>query len=1412
MENEINENLLCPLSLDWFIEPVILNCCGASVSKEEIINWSKYKDNCPLCRGDLNINNLVINRNLAYLVEEAKSKGISKPSLEKRLHKQKWKAKLYRLNNINYRDTSIGRLKIECLDPNYTFKTLLIPVIDESGSMSGKPMEQVRYSLKRLVDLNYRNKNLITNMIGYSDTAKSYFLDTSKSIESNYQTCDYFGRGGGTYFSEAFREIVEVLKKFKSNVDITSVVIVFLTDGCDSTVSTNRSSMIQKLKSEIDKTWNIDYTIHSIGFTNSHDYDFINGLRLIGKKEGAYRFADPDEDIDSLSSKIFSIINKIAETSSVPIKIVDSYDMKLLSGEDNSFWMNITNVDFNNDHIVKIKINNCEEINLVVEVVEDENLVEIWNEWYSNLIDEVASEFLNIINDNPYFKLDKLDVRLHCELLIQRSKRIINYCKDEIEVARIKNLLDQINIYQKGGKIDKQKLNDLKFEGKFATEIKPKEITKSVDTLQPSAFAKKNIKLPWVVYKKPGYNISDISKYKEEVYKQVLLNSYDETKKWAFDNAEKIYKIIDEYGNNLVHLCAFIGRFGMLESFLESKLFKVNELNNDNLNALDLAILAGNFISAEILINYNYKPELSNNQIIMSCISKGYVKTLNLLFKHKLIFVYEELAMSAPSTKDEVYLRSKMESGISISFAIVKGVYDTVLEKLNSLEPMSWKEILTVFNKPTNDHVKIIDLLLKNKKLDPNEVIEWKDLDTGETDIIWPLFACCEKGNLEMLDVLMKYVDKSMINKQSLRGTTALWIACCNNKIDIIMNLLENGADPNISNFKGDSPLVPACQKGLINVVQILLEVGININSYNKNRDTPILICCRTGNYKVLEVLLNNLKSEKEVQDQLSIKADIDGFNALFASVEADKVECIKIILDKKFNIEDRTDESNEIIQGATPLHLACYYGKLKAAETLISYGADLESTTTVQKFTPLHIAIKQGHKDVVRYLLSQEKSKNSINKEDKNGKTPLYYSKMTGNEELYDEFFRNKLADILYEIIILKDPVLEKNCTDLLIKYGQSYFAYTYRDIAAITFDNNSSILSESFLTNNLYLVEKLIKVMGANINQSDDFGITPAFWMMMMDYKEIELSQVDKNSFDKLNRINSVLSNLQSKMLLKLPSYSGQLVYSKENEIPSSVVKMNYSFNSKTKNSEFINDYKEKSISLMGFMDQLKNSKNFPKNSKCLDYLLWDAKVHTIRVMASLDESYINVKPYHIMSLYLLTQNSLIFRELNDVLVNWNPDTFLKPFLYSVCQTIDLLPNYVGEIYKCVESNFLLSNYKIGDVMNWELFSFASTEWKSATELINNKKGIIFIIHSKTGKKISHLVKNQSDEDVIFKPFTKFKVINHYMASVYALGQANIRKSTFLVKENYYIKAEKQETSIIVEVEEMEDINMIN
>ncbi|GCB65704.1 hypothetical protein scyTo_0009994 [Scyliorhinus torazame] len=82
----LSEETICPICLDFFTDPVILNCghnfCRSCVSQ----CWEKKINSCPECREEFPERNFRINRALGNLAEKARNLTINRNEKEIKLH------------------------------------------------------------------------------------------------------------------------------------------------------------------------------------------------------------------------------------------------------------------------------------------------------------------------------------------------------------------------------------------------------------------------------------------------------------------------------------------------------------------------------------------------------------------------------------------------------------------------------------------------------------------------------------------------------------------------------------------------------------------------------------------------------------------------------------------------------------------------------------------------------------------------------------------------------------------------------------------------------------------------------------------------------------------------------------------------------------------------------------------------------------------------------------------------------------------------------------------------------------------------------------------------------------------------------------------------------------------------------
>lgn len=90
--------------------------------------------------------------------------------------------------------------------------------------------------------------------------------------------------------------------------------------------------------------------------------------------------------------------------------------------------------------------------------------------------------------------------------------------------------------------------------------------------------------------------------------------------------------------------------------------------------------------------------------------------------------------------------------------------------------------------------------------------------------------------------------------------------------------------------------------------------------------------------------------------------------------------------------LEDHVTVAQQLVQegakatdvtqaGYTPLHTACYAGRLNMARFLIALASSDINAKTAAGFTPLHLAAQQGHSEIVYLLLEHGADPNAMNK-----------------------------------------------------------------------------------------------------------------------------------------------------------------------------------------------------------------------------------------------------------------------------------------------------------------------------------------------------------------------------------------------------------------------------------------------
>ncbi|XP_078029747.1 ankyrin repeat and SOCS box protein 2 isoform X1 [Epinephelus lanceolatus] len=275
-----------------------------------------------------------------------------------------------------------------------------------------------------------------------------------------------------------------------------------------------------------------------------------------------------------------------------------------------------------------------------------------------------------------------------------------------------------------------------------------------------------------------------------------------------------------------------------------------------------------------------------------------------------------------------------------------------------------------------------------------------------------------------------------MLNKQTMRGETALMVAIGKERLKCVQILLEKGADPNIPNNEKETPLYKACERNSAAMVAMLLNHGAVVNTR-----------C------------------------------ILGWTALQEAANRNNVEICEMLL--------KAGAKHELtnVYGISPMFTAAQTGQIATLRCLLKHGADINSQAA-DGATALYEAAKNGHGQIVELLLSQNAD---ANKPGKTGLLPIHIAAQRGSESIVSMLIpatskarvrRSGISPLHQAAERNRDDVLE-----LLIKAGFDVNAQLSEDRCKLYQDRRSTALFFSVINNNIDAVHMLLKA-GANPN----------------------------------------------------------------------------------------------------------------------------------------------------------------------------------------------------------------------------------------------------------------------------------------------------------------------------------------
>jgi ankyrin len=384
---------------------------------------------------------------------------------------------------------------------------------------------------------------------------------------------------------------------------------------------------------------------------------------------------------------------------------------------------------------------------------------------------------------------------------------------------------------------------------------------------------------------------------------------------------------------------------------------------------------------------------------------------------------------------------------------------------------------------------------------------------------------------------------KADVNTPQVDGTTALHWAVRSDDLDLAETLIAAGANVSAANREGVTALQLAAINGSAPMLQKLLKAGADPNApLDQYQDTALMMASRTGKTDALRVLL-------ESGAKVNVAETWGGTTPLMWAASERHPAAVKVLIDAGADVNARTkfvaaangrgfegrspkadtsDQKPEDFASGwlTPLMFAAREGDIESARLLVTAGADVNALGGDAK-NALGLAIFNGNYEVASYLVD---AKSNVNQADTQRFTPLYWAVDRRNMETAPNFPWMVTADPLPLIKKLLDAGADPNAliqntprarmregsprivfatplmraafagdlelTRLLLSHGA--------DPKIISTDGETMLAAACGLAfiqgyhrghpaaERLEVV-KLFVDLGVDVNQADDYGITP-------------------------------------------------------------------------------------------------------------------------------------------------------------------------------------------------------------------------------------------------------------------------------------------------------------------------------
>eukprot|EP01156_Anaeramoeba_ignava_P023398 Anaeramoba_ignava/c21512_g8_i2.p1 GENE.c21512_g8_i2~~c21512_g8_i2.p1 ORF type:complete len:1015 (+),score=296.89 c21512_g8_i2:22-3066(+) len=286
--------------------------------------------------------------------------------------------------------------------------------------------------------------------------------------------------------------------------------------------------------------------------------------------------------------------------------------------------------------------------------------------------------------------------------------------------------------------------------------------------------------------------------------------------------------------------------------------------------------------------------------------------------------------------------------------------------KTNNIKELSSMNVKSFNEQRSNQKPMIIYAIEEQCSLETIKFLVEHGADLNETDKMQRNALHTAILNHVKIEVILYIIDKGVrIGANDNKNSTPLHYAILhlegNERKKVTGLMIRKGVEVNAKNNQNETPLHLACQQNEIQVIRNLISHGAEVNVYNFIGETPLHLCFANQSLDMAKYLIQN------GADLFAITTNQNRTCLHYACLESANLQTVKFLVDKRLDVRARD------FMGLTPLHLVCKQpNSLDIAQFLLTNGADLEANSREKESTPLHLAIAQNSIKLVQYLIQK--------------------------------------------------------------------------------------------------------------------------------------------------------------------------------------------------------------------------------------------------------------------------------------------------------------------------------------------------------------------------------------------------------------------------------------------------------